>query len=359
MGGNLAIKFDIRKAFDTLDWNFLLKVLQAFGFHQQFCAWILSILKSAKLSFLVNGHSVGFFSCKRGVRQGDPLSPLLFCLAEEVLSRSISNLVNDGKMSLMSGLRNCKPPSHILYAFDILIFCRGSKQNLRNLMALFKEYGDVSGQVLSSSKCRFYAGSTPNSRIATIKDCLGFSAGSPPFTYLGVPLFKHKPKRIHLPIADRIKNKLASWKGSLLSIKGRVQLVQSIIQGMLIYSFRVYSWPASLLHSLDKWVKNFIWSGDSLTRKLITVSWNKVCKPLAEGGLGIRPFKTINEAGMLHLCWKLLSQSNQWTDLVKARFFKDKMPIQYYAKSSIWPALKGYVQTFHLTPLGLLTMVFK
>lgn len=61
-GDNLALKVDIRKAFDTLDWNFLLKVLHAIGFNHTFCNWIESILKSAKLSFSVNGKPVGFLS---------------------------------------------------------------------------------------------------------------------------------------------------------------------------------------------------------------------------------------------------------------------------------------------------------
>lgn len=84
-GGNIALKVDISKAFDTLDWNFLIMVLHNFGFSPIFINWILAILQSARLSILVNGKAVGFFPCSRGVRQGDPLSPLLFCLAEEVL----------------------------------------------------------------------------------------------------------------------------------------------------------------------------------------------------------------------------------------------------------------------------------
>ena len=77
-GGNIAFKIDIAKAFDTLDWSFLLKVLKSFGFNSKFCGWIQVILESAKLSISINGKQHGFFNCTRGVRQGDPLSPLLF-----------------------------------------------------------------------------------------------------------------------------------------------------------------------------------------------------------------------------------------------------------------------------------------
>lgn len=65
--GNLVLKMDVRKAFDTLDWDFLLEVLKAFGFCEKFIEWIRIILESAKLSFFVNGKAVGFVSCSRGV----------------------------------------------------------------------------------------------------------------------------------------------------------------------------------------------------------------------------------------------------------------------------------------------------
>ncbi len=91
------------------------------------------ILQSARLSVLVNGKVVGFFSCSCGVRQGDPLSPLLFCLAEEVLSRALSIASTTGQLTPMSYCRGVSLPTHILYADDVLIFCIGTKRNIRML----------------------------------------------------------------------------------------------------------------------------------------------------------------------------------------------------------------------------------
>ncbi|XP_019465329.1 PREDICTED: uncharacterized protein LOC109363519 [Lupinus angustifolius] len=192
-GGNLAIKLDVKKAFDTIDWKFLLDTLGAFGFHTTFINWIRVILNSTKLSISVNGQAVGFFSCKRGVRQGDPLSPLLFCLAEDVLSRGITKLYEQGIISSISGPR-INTPTHVLYADDILIFCKGIKKQSMALKALFIDYANVSG----------------------------------------------KPKAIHLQsIADRIGSKLTKWKGSIM---GRVEIVKSIILSMLGQKMVIVAW---------------------------------------------------------------------------------------------------------------------
>lgn len=88
--GNLASKIYISKAFNTLDWNFLIKVLNIFGFFSKFTNWILTILHSTKLFISINGRLEGFFSCSIGVRQGDLFYHISFCITEKVLSRGLS-----------------------------------------------------------------------------------------------------------------------------------------------------------------------------------------------------------------------------------------------------------------------------
>lgn len=82
----------------------------------------------------------------------------------------------------------------------------------------------------------------------------------------------------------------------------RVQLVQSVVQSMLIYNILIYAWPVSLLKDLEKAIRNFIWSGDREKRKLVSVSWKKVCRPLAQGGLNLRSLITLNHATNLKFC---------------------------------------------------------
>lgn len=89
-GGNAAMKIDIKKAFDTLEWSFLMEVMRAFGFSTQFCDWIVNILSYARISIMTSSGSHGYFPCSRGVRQGDLLSPIIYGIAEDFFSRLLS-----------------------------------------------------------------------------------------------------------------------------------------------------------------------------------------------------------------------------------------------------------------------------
>ena len=107
------------------------------------------------LSIRINGILVEFFPCRRGVRQGDPLSPLLFCLVKKVLSRGLSKLVNGKKNLHMTSPSGFLTPSHILYTNDIFVFCRANNKSLRNLSIFLKTYDDLLGQYVNNLRVVF------------------------------------------------------------------------------------------------------------------------------------------------------------------------------------------------------------
>lgn len=92
----LILKVDFFKAFDTVDWNFLFALLRARGFTEKWTGWIQTILLSSKASFLINGTQCGYVRYHRGLRQGDPLSPLLFVMVMDVLSTMFNNALSTG-----------------------------------------------------------------------------------------------------------------------------------------------------------------------------------------------------------------------------------------------------------------------
>ena len=95
----LICKLDIEKAYDSINWKFLLKVLQNMGFGSKWVGWMWSYLSSAKFSVMVNGVPTGFFPSTKGLRQGDPLSPYLFVMGMEVLDVLIRRVVEGSFLS--------------------------------------------------------------------------------------------------------------------------------------------------------------------------------------------------------------------------------------------------------------------
>ncbi|XP_057811778.1 uncharacterized protein LOC131026015 [Salvia miltiorrhiza] len=255
----MACKIDIRKAFDTLRWDFLLNVLQVSGYDDRFINWIKIILHSARLSILYNGKLRGYFGCSRGVRKGDPLSPILFGIAEDILSALFRDCVASGHLVPMSMTRHHMFPTHLFYADDILVFCKASVRNAKAIMKILDYYSWISGQ------------------------------GSALFTYLGVPIFHgHVRASYFRLIHDRILAKFSRWHGRLLSMAGRLCLVKSVIQSCITHSMMVYKWPKFLIKELDGRCRNFIWTGDVRKKPTCFVSWSRVCAIKEEGGLRAR-----------------------------------------------------------------------
>ncbi|KAK3212808.1 hypothetical protein Dsin_017514 [Dipteronia sinensis] len=332
-GGNVAIKINTRKAFDTLDWKFLCRVLRAFGFSQTFMDWIVSILGSSRLSIFINGSPAGYFGCTRGVRQEDPFSSLLFGIAEDFLSRLLSRMVASDQLLPISSPRGFSAPTHLLYADDVLIFCRGTVRNLRRVMHAFRVYGSISGQLVNWSKSSISFGSLVSlARISSLQSLVGMQIGRLPFYYLGVPLFQGKPmKSVLMPIADKILSKFAKWKGKSLSLAGRATLIRSMITGSFVYSFMM----------VTKKIRNFLWTGSCEETKLVRVAWNRCCRPYALGGLGLKDLAMLNNSLLRKLTWKFITANNFAFTFLRKRYFRQlQKPHGGYITSSIWNSFR-------------------
>jgi hypothetical protein len=317
-------KLDIEKAYDHVNWSFLLYMLRRCGFGEKWCSWIDFCISSARFSVLVNGSPAGFFSSSRGLRQGDPLSPLLFVVVMEALSKMLTVSVNRGLFSGFSvGSRNSVAVniSHLLFADDTLVFCGANPDHLRYLRVCFLAFEGVSGLKVNLSKSEL----VPVGNVVDVEglaDILGCRVSSLPLKYLGLPLgasFKAKP--IWNGVIEKIDRRLASWKRMYLSKGGRITLIKSTLSNLPTYLLSLFSIPASVANRIEKLYRDFLWGGLGDEFKFHLVKWSKVCSPISEGGLGIRSLRTFNRALLGKWLWRYEHERGAWwRTVVDAKF---------------------------------------
>lgn len=118
----------------------------------------------------------------------------MFILAEEVLNRALHNLVHEGKVARLGGSPiGCVPPSHLFYADDLVIFCKGTSSSIQASVRLLDVYGTSSGQRINRSKSYLILGKSALHRQSQLTATTCMSVMKLPFEYLGVPLFQGKP----------------------------------------------------------------------------------------------------------------------------------------------------------------------
>ncbi|XP_026417116.1 uncharacterized protein LOC113312588 [Papaver somniferum] len=339
--GHVGLELDISQAYDSVSWEFLIAVFKKYGFSPSWCDWLLVLFQSAKIFVLLNEGSCGFFSVTRGLRQGDPLSPILLVLMEDFLSRNLTHLVNKKAINPMVVTKGIYP-THLFFADDVFIFCNGSKISLNNLFQLLDKYQATSGKVINKIKIKCFVDGVTEARKSQIATMVNMELSKFPDRYLGVLL---APGRVTTsmvwPMVEMIQDKLATWKGRLLSFHDRLVLVKSVLCSIPIYNMAVYKWPASIIKVCEKIIRNFLWSGDSEVRKFKTISWKRVCTPYKEGGLGIRRLEVINRVLLMKMMWKILNSKEECALLFKSKY-KDKNGqfTSTWKISSVWPRLK-------------------
>lgn len=182
-----AVKIDISKAFDSVQWPFLLSVLEAMSLPAKFIVWIKKCVELASFSVQVNGELAGYFNSKRGLRQGCSLSPYMYVICKQVLSKLLDKAALDRRYGYHP---YCKELTltHLCFADDVLVFSDGKKSSIEGILDVFDEFARMSGLCISLEKSTLFLAGVKEDVSAEILDQFPFAAGDLPVRYLGLPL---------------------------------------------------------------------------------------------------------------------------------------------------------------------------
>ena len=251
----LLCKLDIEKAFDHVNWRFLTQVLERCGFSVKWRRWISFCLSMVHFSILINGTPHGFFGSSRGLRQGNPLSPLLFVLVMEAISRMLDKAVHEGRLSgfnVGASANRSLMVSHLLFADDSLIFCDANIDHMLILRMVLIWFKAVSGLKVNLGKFELVAVGVVHNMDLLVA-VLGCKQGSLPMKYLGLPLgAKFKDKSIWKPILEKMERKLAGWKKLYLSKGGRVTLIKSTLSNLPTYFLSLFPILVSVANRITR-----------------------------------------------------------------------------------------------------------
>jgi hypothetical protein len=152
----MAVKVDMRKAYDRVEWPFLEAMMRTMGFEEKWITLIMTCVKSVSYSVLVNGQPFGKILPTRGLRQGDPLSPYLFLIVAEGLSALLSMAEFDKRLIGVLIAVGGYWLSHLFFADDSLFFCRANTIEWSNLTQVLQTYERASGQQLNTAKTTIF-----------------------------------------------------------------------------------------------------------------------------------------------------------------------------------------------------------
>eukprot|EP00253_Pinus_taeda_P017348 PITA_17348 len=249
----MVVKLDLANSFDRVKHSFLLKVLHKFGFGENFINWIRACILEPWIAPLVNGRVADFFKATRGLRQGCPLSPLLFVLQASILSFHLDKKMMDQEivgLCIASGVKNI---NHALFVDDTLSLGAASVLIASSFKGVLDELFLISGSSLNNGKCHTYCRNTTSSMLNSISRTLGFVASSnwTSFKYLGLPVFlKRAFSRDWLPQLEKFKNKLLAWGFSWLNIASKSVLIKNVLNSLPLFQFYVLLAPSGILKKM-------------------------------------------------------------------------------------------------------------
>lgn len=305
----ITLKVGIAKAFDTLNWDFLFICLSTLQIPPIFIHWLRACVCTPSYSIGYNGTVQGYFKGRRGLRQGDPLSPYLFVIAMNCLSEMLNRGANEGKFGYHAKCSSSKL-THLCFADDLLIFTDGKLSSVQAIISILDEFAAHSGLKISLQKTSFVSCGVPQDQVDIIAQTCHLTAATLPVCYLGVPLLPQKLSMHHCaPLIQLIKAKVNSWSARTLSYAGRLLLLNTVINGITNFWTSTFVLPKACITKINSLCSSFLWHGSSEAGHSAKVAWETVTLSKDEGGLGCRDLRAWNKACTLKLIWLLFKSS--------------------------------------------------
>ncbi|XP_071677274.1 uncharacterized protein [Lolium perenne] len=242
----LIVKLDFAKAFDTIEHKAILQILKYKGFDDVWIGWMKEVLSSGSSSILLNGVPGKQFICKRGVRQGDPLSPLLYVCGGDLLQSVINDNLNSNVLHLPIITNDSEFPV-VQYADDTILLLAAEMDQVLALKEILHKFGLSTGLRVNFQKSQIVPLNVEETVTIQLAEALGCQIGSLPFPYLGLPLGTTKPSIQDLmPIVHGLERRLTATS-IFLSQGARLQLISSALCSMPLHFLLSLKLPPGLI----------------------------------------------------------------------------------------------------------------
>ena len=334
----LCLKVDFEKAYDSVSWEFLYDMLLKLGFQSKWVKWMRGCLESASVSVLVNGSPTEEFKPTRGLRQGDPLAPFLFLVVVEGL---VGLVRQANKANLLSGVKIGREKVELCslqFAYDTLFLCEESHSNVVTIKAILRRFELASGLKINFHKSIIAGVNVNRNAMVCYAKTLNCDQMGVPFKYLGLEVGGNPRKTTFWePVLSKLRVRLNAWRGRFLSLAGRICLIKSVITAVPLFYLSLYKAPDCVCKSIISLQRRFLWGWGKEKKPIAWVSWEVLCKPKEEGGLGIRDIRKFNYALLAKWRWRLISEEKgRWKELLVSKYGVDLECRQAPIKVQSW-----------------------
>ena len=345
----VVLKLDFEKAYDKVNWDFLLDCHRKRGVNSKWCGWVSQILKNGTVSVKINNTTGPYFQSHKGVRQGDPLSPYLFLICAEALSNMLQVEENNGTLIWVKVCREAPQISHLLFADDSLILMRADGPNVACLRRVLDDYCTSSSQLVSEAKSSIYfSPNTPVEEKVVICQQLNINTEALNDEYLGLPSMVGTDRSDSFEyLIDRVNQVMIGWKEKLLSTGGKATLIKVVAQAMPVFAMSVFKIPKKICKGMTDAISKYWWGDDDNHKRIHWAAWWKVCIPKERGGLGFRDLHSFNLALLAKQVWRLLENPDSLcSQVLRAKYYLDGKLLDAKVKSgssytwqSIWAGI--------------------